>query len=328
MSEESEWKGAKLKNFKLSGEGIFRALFAPFNSIDKQGDLTLPGAFGTQRVIISSYGHGSWKGDLPVGKGVIHDGDEGGIVEGQFFLDTTRGKDTYTIVKELGDLQEWNYALPEIDFEMREIDGRQVRILKRIRVPEVSPVLMGAGNGTRTLAIKAYLSHRADDPEQAGSGTPLPAPDPQKVLSLFKRLEQQTRWAYIEVSTSTVDPAVRAAAWAARDVCWRWKGNPWPLAIVFVREETRVKESAFNIIHRHNQRVLGWAKNLGDKIFINVDADPQDIPYLVAHEIAHILPPENVPEGREEVYAEYFEKWFVPMFSGDIRRLAAEYAQT
>jgi hypothetical protein len=37
---------------------------------------------------------------------------------------------------------------------MREMDGRQIRILKRITVNEVSPVLMGAGNGTRTLAVK------------------------------------------------------------------------------------------------------------------------------------------------------------------------------
>ena len=153
-----EQKVMQLKNLKLADDGTFKALFAPFNSVDKQGDLTLPGAFGErQNVIISAYGHGSWTGALPVGKGFIHDdeGEDGGVVEGKFFLNTTAGKDTWTIVKELGELQEWSYALPEIDFEFREVDGRQVRVLKRIKVNEVSPVLMGAGNGTRTLAIKA-----------------------------------------------------------------------------------------------------------------------------------------------------------------------------
>jgi len=141
---------------KLSDTGEFSALFAPFNKIDLQGDLTLPGAFGTQNVVISGYGHGSSIGvALPVGKGTIHDGETGGIVEGKFFLNTTAGKDTYTIVKELGDLQEWSYSLPEIDYEMRTIDGQSVRVLKKIRVKEVSPVMIGAGIGTTTLSIKA-----------------------------------------------------------------------------------------------------------------------------------------------------------------------------
>lgn len=156
---ETERKIVTLKGLKLDEAGSFKALFAPYDSIDKQGDMTLRGAFGEhQRVIISAYGHGSWSGALPVGKGFIHDGEEGGVVEGQFFLNTAAGRDTHTIVKELGDLQEWSYALPDIDYEMRTIDDRKVRVLKRITVNEVSPVLMGAGNGTRTLAIKGVLS--------------------------------------------------------------------------------------------------------------------------------------------------------------------------
>jgi hypothetical protein len=148
-------KTVALKGMKLTEKGTFSALFAPYNNVDKQGDLTLPGAFGErQDVIISAYGHMSWEGSLPVGKGVIHDGDEGGVVEGQFFLDTDAGLETYKTVKNVGELQEWSYSLPEIDYEYRDVDGRQVRILKHIKVNEVSPVLMGAGNGTRTMTVK------------------------------------------------------------------------------------------------------------------------------------------------------------------------------
>jgi hypothetical protein len=145
-----------LKDLKLDAKtGSFHALFAPFNVVDKQGDLTLPGAFGEQRVIISAYGHGSWSGELPVGKGRIFETAEGGVVEGQFFLDTQAGKETYLTVKNLGGLQEWSYALPEIDYEMREQDGHRIRVLKRIRVNEVSPVLMGAGEHTHLMDIKS-----------------------------------------------------------------------------------------------------------------------------------------------------------------------------
>ncbi len=156
-------KTVVLKDFSVDDAGAFKALFAPYNVVDKQGDLTMPGAFGSQAVIISGYGHASWREGvdaLPVGKGRIFDGDVGGIVEGKFFLDTISGSETYKVVKNLGELQEWSYALPEIESEMQTIDGKPVRILKRITVNEVSPVLMGAGIGTRTLEVKkAIASH-------------------------------------------------------------------------------------------------------------------------------------------------------------------------
>jgi hypothetical protein len=166
------WKTISLQDFKLDqATGAFHALFAPFLSVDHQGDVTLPGAIGEQRVIISAYDHASWTGELPAGKGRVFEGAEGGIVDGQFFLDTQAGSETYKTVKNLGDLQQWSYALPEIDFEMAKLQSlldrgmriqmnghsaeETVRVLKRIVIPEVSPVLMGAGVDTRLIDIKS-----------------------------------------------------------------------------------------------------------------------------------------------------------------------------
>ncbi len=170
-----ERKTVKFSDFKMSSDGKFSALVAPFLSVDKQGDVTLPGAFGAgQPILISAYGHGSWGAGaavLPVGKGIIRDeGTLGGVVEGQFNLNTFAGKETYETVKFSAELQEWSYSLPKIDSEMMTLvelrqagfnvmangasDTEQLRVLKRITVNEASPVLMGAGNGTRTLSIK------------------------------------------------------------------------------------------------------------------------------------------------------------------------------
>jgi hypothetical protein len=151
-----ERKTFTLKDADLLADGSFTALFSKFNDIDKQGDLTLPGAFGDQKVIISAYGHTSWDGALPVGKGRIFESAEGGVVEAKFFLDTIAGKDTYTTITNVGELQEFSYSLPEIESEMRTIDGENVRILKKITVNEVSPVLRGAGNGTHLIDIKSH----------------------------------------------------------------------------------------------------------------------------------------------------------------------------
>lgn len=164
-----------IRDLKLDGErGQFMAVFATMNVVDRDGDLTVPGAFGEQRVIISAYGHGSWGGTLPVGKGRIYEKGEEAIVEGMFFLDTAGGSETYKTVKNLGDLQEWSYALPEIDYEIREEDGERIRVLKRIVVNEVSPVLMGAGVDTRTLDVKsvtkrAFGSHSTGTDDAAWS---------------------------------------------------------------------------------------------------------------------------------------------------------------
>jgi len=153
----------KTYQFKLgeTGQsGEFKAVFSTMNVIDKDGDVTLPGAFGEQQVIIAAYNHGSWgagTNGLPVGKGRIYEQGNDAIVEGKFFLDTTAGSETYRTIKNVGDLQEWSYSLPQIEAESSTIDGRVVRLLKKIKVNEVSPVLMGVGENTRLLSIKSGL---------------------------------------------------------------------------------------------------------------------------------------------------------------------------
>lgn len=138
-------------------EGKVSAVFATFGVKDHDGDVTLPGAFRDgQEVRLSAYNHASWgPGALPVGKGVIRTTDSEAIFDGQFFLTTTAGRDTFEVVKELGTLGEWSYGFDVIDSERGTHDGEQVNFLKTLDVHEVSPVILGAGIGTRTLAAKS-----------------------------------------------------------------------------------------------------------------------------------------------------------------------------
>lgn len=148
----------ELKAASTTGE--FRAVFATFNVIDHDGDVTVPGAFkdGTE-VIIGSFGHKT--ADLPVGKGVIVANDREASVEGQFFLDTGPGKDTYQTVKNLGGLGEWSYVFSVLKQSFGEKDGRPVRYLEDMKVYSVDPVLAGAGIDTRTTDIKSlsFVEH-------------------------------------------------------------------------------------------------------------------------------------------------------------------------
>jgi hypothetical protein len=139
---------------KLSDSGQVEVAFAQLGVIDRDGDLTEPGAFPAKNVPMSAYGHTSWMGELPTGKGAIGEEDGWAIFKGAFFLDTDQGRNAYTTVKAMGDLQEWSYGYNPLDFAYETRDGDQIRILKTLDVFEVSPVLMGAGIGTHTRAIK------------------------------------------------------------------------------------------------------------------------------------------------------------------------------
>lgn len=137
--------------------GLVEAVFSRFDVIDLDGDITRKGAFTDGApVVISAYGHKSWEGQLPIGKGTIHEQGDVAVLKGQFFINTTHGRDAFETVKELSadGLQEWSYSLHDVVAKADTVDGRKVRVLEKIRVKEVSPVLIGAGIDTGTLSTK------------------------------------------------------------------------------------------------------------------------------------------------------------------------------
>jgi len=141
---------------KDADKGEVTAIFSTFDVVDSDGDVTRAGAFTDgAEVPISAYGHMSWQGMLPVGKATIRQTATQAILEGQFFMDTQAGRDTFTVVKELGSLGQWSYGFDIVKQSFGEFEGRQVRFLEEVRVHEVSPVLVGAGVGVRTLAAKS-----------------------------------------------------------------------------------------------------------------------------------------------------------------------------
>lgn len=170
-------------------EGRVKALFVRFNDMDKDGDITLPGAIGKQDVVLASYGHNY--GSLPVGKGRIREEGDIGVFEGEFFTDTAGGSDTYRTLKQLGPLQEWSYMFRVDDYRLRKpkagensirYDG-MIREFKKVTVKEVSPVMVGAGRETQTLDIKGCkncgLNQGEEEQPETEPPAPAPAPEPE-----------------------------------------------------------------------------------------------------------------------------------------------------
>lgn len=168
--------------------GEFRAVFSTFNVIDHDHDVTLPGAFEDGRAVRISYWGHRWE-DLPVGRGEIHQDEEKAWVDGRFFLDTEPGQQTYLTVKNLEELQEWSYGFDIEESDIGTFEGEDVQFLRRLTVYEISPVMLGAGIGTRTETIKSasdgVADNAGDDEGQTGDGEPS-GPPPQVVSTIVE----------------------------------------------------------------------------------------------------------------------------------------------
>lgn len=163
LTEDRGWKSAPAVSFALDGgkEGDVLVAFAKADgkTVDKDGHITERGAIRSKKVPISAYGHSSWPENgsrLPVGIGETGEKSDDVILDGNFFMDTTHGLDTYRTVKALGELQEWSYGYRILGAEKtgsKTAKGKPIIRLKSLEHFEVSPTLVGAGV-TRTIGIK------------------------------------------------------------------------------------------------------------------------------------------------------------------------------
>ncbi len=139
----------------LTEAGTGQAVIATLNVVDADEDMTLAGAFGEQMVpMVPTH---DW-GHVPIGKARLHEVGDELIADFSINLKIESARDWYEALKfdleHLPAKQEWSYGYTVLDSGAGEHQGRHVRFLKRMRVHEISPVLLGAGIGTRTLDVK------------------------------------------------------------------------------------------------------------------------------------------------------------------------------
>lgn len=185
-------------------KGIVEAIVGRTGVVDLEGDIFLPGAFGTKDVRASAYNHRSWpvRGGLPpVGRGSIREDGDNVVATVQFFMGTADGRETFELVKEMGDLQEWSFGwLPGTETEGEIPAGVKARrAISKVPVAEVSPVLMGASIGTRTLGVKCDRcageeGKGGEGGEKGGAGAKGGDPEPEEkareeAASLYAQFE-------------------------------------------------------------------------------------------------------------------------------------------
>lgn len=143
---------------QVDDEGKGLAVIATLNVIDKDNDITESGAFGVGQEAKILPAH-DWM-HIPLGKASIREDGNLVLADFQLNLDIPSARDWHSALKfDLAQgtpLQEWSYGFTITDAtnETRNTDTR-VRILKGLIVHEISPVVLGAGEGTGTVVIKS-----------------------------------------------------------------------------------------------------------------------------------------------------------------------------
>ena len=147
---------------KGAATGDVEAIIATLNVVDRDHEVILPGAIKDgAKVKLSGYGHAAMYGDMPVGKGTLHTEGDKVIFKGRFFLSTIAGREAFETIKEIGTEGEWSFGFRVISAENApEAWAKQgaYRMLKDLEPFEVSPVIIGAGIGTQTLAMKSQAA--------------------------------------------------------------------------------------------------------------------------------------------------------------------------
>lgn len=63
-------------------------------------------------------------------------------------------RESFEVIRAMGLAQEWSYGYKILDAEPITWQGQRANLLKSVQVFEASPVIRGAGIGTRTLTAK------------------------------------------------------------------------------------------------------------------------------------------------------------------------------
>ncbi len=153
-----------IKAVDTSGAGTATIKIASFGEVDKDGDVTQPGFFGTQHVqFVPTH---NWD-HVWLGKGRVYEKSDGAYCDVKFNMDIQAARDWYSAIKfdyeNPPSLAQYSYGYNVLPGGSKsgQHQGRQVRILQPrddgspgVEVFEVGSVMQGAGTDTRTVSVK------------------------------------------------------------------------------------------------------------------------------------------------------------------------------
>lgn len=153
----TQTKSMAIVSMDDTGKGL--AKLANLNEVDNDGDTYGPGAFswkeGGHQWAMMMPAHN--RRAVPFGKARVYEEGDEAFAELNLNLLTTAGQEWHQALlfdfKVGKPVQEWSFGY-QAEYTYRVSAAGRIRVLTKVDVDEVSPVLRGAGKGTRTISIK------------------------------------------------------------------------------------------------------------------------------------------------------------------------------
>ena len=169
-------KAFALASFKALDDvkGVFEAIVAVFNNVDRAGDKILPGAFADSladwdakgRPIPVIFSH-QWENlDAHIGQvSEAKEVDDGLYVKGQLDMDEPFAQRVWKKMK-AGTLAEFSFAYDIVDAAQVKTNGEYINELRKLNLLEVGPCLVGMNPETQLLGVKEGRRNAAKDGER------------------------------------------------------------------------------------------------------------------------------------------------------------------
>lgn len=220
MSDTKALKVFRGLTVKDADKGEVEADVCTLGVIDKDGDIVRAGSLGgAASVIMSEWGHDAMYGNRPAGKGTLVESNGRLRFKGRVFLNTTGGRETFEVLKEMGDDQEWSFGFRVTGWENPTEDERKAgcyRVITKMDAFEVSPVLIGAGVDTGTTRLKAAAQADGDARELDAPADTV-TPDAALIAAIAKEITdriaaEQKAAADAAAEAARVEAETKAAA--------------------------------------------------------------------------------------------------------------------
>lgn len=284
-------------------DGTALVVIAETGVVDSDGDVVLPGAIGVQSVpLLPAHDWAS----VPLGRADTYEAGSKVYASLSFNLAIPAAQEWHSAL--LFDLEhpppkmEYSWGYNPTKARPGEVDGRRVRLLEQVHLHEVSPVLVGASVGTRTLAAKRFdpgaAGVLAEGKRHADAYTARVRAELQSIyLGLVKAAvdEHQARkeaTCFVRLGEHP-DPGLAAAAVACAEVCADELGVALPGVCWVLPETARHRAYAERYGTRDwphlvvDEDVLGAYRRSTGTVFLRADLGFDRLLPVVAHELAH-----------------------------------------
>ena len=119
---------------------------------DKDDDVLEPGSVGQQMCLMGNWGHTISRGSTPIGKARVYEDGNKLMADVEFNPGIQAALETYESIRFAPELVEVSFGLIPEEWAY---GTNWVRTIKKMKVFEVSPVVMGAGVDTGVMSVKA-----------------------------------------------------------------------------------------------------------------------------------------------------------------------------